>query len=197
MNIPGGTNVSSSIKSAALALLLALCPVASVLALHELDHRYDITGFVLDADRQPIAGVPVVAHLGSKTMGNGRSDSDGQFRFRLHLHDSDVGRELRLKTPEHQGTVRVTLTPGDSSTERIHHVNFIDGKLVEGELPGRGGVSNTAAAAVAGAVVLLATFFGTRQFRRMRKRRLRAEQKSAQRKGAGSSKRRKRRKRGR
>jgi hypothetical protein len=101
--------VLSPSKSAAFAVLLALWPAAPVLSLHEMDHRYDVVGYILGADQQPIAGVTVVGHVDGKRMGGGRSDSDGYYRFRMHLHDSDVGRDLRLRTPEYEGTVRISL----------------------------------------------------------------------------------------
>ena len=183
-------------KSAALAVLLAVSPVTPVLALHELDHRYDVAGYLLSADRQPIAGVIVVGHVDGKRMGRGRSDSDGYYRFRMHLHDSGLGRELRLKTPEYQGAVRISFTPGNASTQRLHYANFIGGKLVEGELPGRGGISTTMVAVGAGAAILLASFFFvTRHLRRIRRRRQRAQQKAAKVQSGSSSKRGKRRKR--
>lgn len=157
-----------------LAGALALMPVTLVYSLHEIDHRYDVTGFVLDADERPLAGVPVVAHMGGERMGSGRSDSSGRFRFRMHLHDSDVGREIHLKTPDHEGTVRVTLTPGDASTQRIHHVNFVGGRLVEGELPGRGGISMSALGAIGAGVLLVGGVAGAERMRRLRRRRERA-----------------------
>lgn len=179
-------------KSAALAVLLAVLPATPALALHELDHRYDVAGYILSADQQPIAGVTVVGHVDGKPMGSGRSDSDGYYRFRMHLHDSAVGRRLRLKTSEYEGTVRVSLTPGDRSTERIHYVNFIGGELVEGELAGRSGISATLVAGVAGAIVLVVSFFATRHFRRLHRRRQRARQKAAKAPSRSTSKRRKR-----
>jgi hypothetical protein len=187
--------VSPRFKSVASALFLSLWVVTPALALHETDHRYDITGYVLGADEKPVSGVRVVAHMENKPVGSGRSDATGYYRFRLHLHDADVGRELRIKTPESQGTVRVTLTPGDKSSERIHHVNFIGGKLVEGELAGRGGVSMAAMIAAAVGMVLVGGIFAARHFRRVRRRRMRSEQKAAKGQGAGGSKRRKRGKR--
>ena len=187
--------MSSRCKSVPFALFLSLWLITSAQALHETDHRYDITGYILGTDERAIPGVSVVAHLENKPVGNGRSDANGYYRFRLHLHDSDVGRELHIRTPESRGTVRVTLTPGDASTERIHHVNFIGGKLVEGELAGRGSVSTFALTAAAG-VVLLGGIFAAHHFRRVRKRRMRAERKAAKGQGAGGSKRRKRRSRG-
>ncbi len=187
--------VLSPSKSAALAVLLTVLPIRPVLSLHELDHRYDIMGYILSADRQPIPGVTVAARVDGERMGGGRSDSNGYYRFRMHLHDSDLGRKLRLKTPEYQGTVRISLTPGDASTQRIHHVNFIGGKLVEGELPGRAGISTTMVAVGAGAAILLASIFATRHLRRMHRRRQRARQKAAKVQSRSSSNRGKRKKR--
>ncbi len=182
----------STDKSAALAVLLAVLPVTPALALHELDHRYDVAGYILSADRQPIPGVTVVGHIDGKRMGSGRSDSDGYYRFRMHLHDSALGRRLRLKTPDYEGTVRVTLTPGDKSTERIHYANFLGGELKEGELAGRGGMSMTLVAGVAGAIILVVSVFAARHFRRLRRRRERARQKVAKAPGRSTPKRRER-----
>jgi hypothetical protein len=189
--------VPSPSKLAAIVMLLAVLPIAPVQSLHEVDHRYDITGYILSADRQAISGVSVVAHMDGERLGGGRSGADGLYRFRVHLHDSDVGRELRLKTSEGEGIVRVTVTPGDTSTQRIHHVNFIGGKLVEGELSGRGGISTSVIVAGALGVTLLGGIFAAGYFRRRRRRKKRAEQKAMKAQAQGSAHRRKRRKRGR
>ncbi len=189
--------IPSPSKSAALAALLAVLPITPVLSLHEMNHRYDVMGYILNADEQAIPGITVVAHVGGKRMGSGRSDHNGYYRFRMHLHDSDLGRELRLKTPKYQGSVRISLTPGDASMERIQHVNFIDGKLVEGELPGHGGISTTMVAAGAGSAILLGSFFAARHLRRMHRRRQRAGQQAAKAQSRSSSNRRKRKNRGR
>lgn len=174
-----------------LVAALVLIPLTFAHALHETDHRYDVTGYVVDAEQRPIAGVPVVGHVDGKRMGSGRSDSNGHFRFRMHLHDSDLGRELLLKTPEYKGTVKVTLKPGDASTERIHHVNFIGGKLVEGELAGHGGISTSTIAAVGAGVLVLGGVLGAQKIRRVRRRRQRAARQSESPRAGKSSKRRK------
>lgn len=180
----------------AIVLLATLWSAGPVKALHETDHRYDLTGYVLDADERPLSGVPVVGHLDGEPIGRGRSDANGHYRFRMHLHDSDRGRELRVKTPDAEGTVRVTLTPGDRSTERIHHVNFVGGRLVEGELGARtGAVSPAVVIAGAAAVALVGTYFATGRIRRARKRRMRAEQQAAKGQTRRASRRRRRGKR--
>jgi hypothetical protein len=187
--------VLSPSKSAVLAVLLAALPLTPVLATNQADHRYDVRGYILDADRQPIPGVMVVARVDGKLMGSGRSDSNGYYQFRMHLHNSSLGRELRLKTPEYQGTVRISFEPGDASAQRLHYANFIDGKLVEGKLAGRGGFSTTLLTTAAGAAILLASYFVARHSRRLRRRRQRAEQKAANPRSGSSPKRTKRKKR--
>jgi hypothetical protein len=184
--------MGSFIRRLMLAAALVLLPVTFAYSLHEIDHRYDVTGFILDAEQNPVAGVPVVAEVDGKRTGSGQSDSNGHFRFRMHLHDSDVGREIRLKTPDDQGTVRVTLTPGDSSTQRVHHINFIGGQLVEGELPGRGGVSISTLVAVGAAVLVVGGLLAGEKMRRAHRRRLRAARQSEHSRESKASRRRKR-----
>jgi len=162
-------------------LLLTALAVTSIpaQALHELDHRYDVTGYVLDAQRRPVAGTPITVRMGSEVLGSGRTDSSGHYRIRLHLHDSDRGRDLVLKTPEHQGTIRVTLTPGDTSTQRIHHANFIGGELEEGALDGPGGLPVGWLIAAALALLLVAGAALQRHRRRLARRRQRAQARAA------------------
>lgn len=175
--------------------VMLLAPMTPVLALHQTDHRYDVAGYILDGDERPVADVPVVAQVDGERMGSGRSDSNGYFRFRMHLHDSDLGRELRLKTPDYAGTVRVTLTPGDTSTERIHHVSFIDGKLVEGERAGLGGLSDSTLVAVGAGVLLAGGVLAAGRVRRRRRRAARQMQAAQAVKKSGSGKRKSRKRR--
>lgn len=176
-----------------IVVVMVLAPLTFAYSLHEVDHRYDVAGYILDADQNPMGDVAVVAHVDGKRMGSGRSDTNGYFRFRMHLHDSDRGRELRLKTPGFEGTVKVTLTQGDSSTERVHHVNFVDGRLVEGELPGRGGGVSVATLGVAGGVALLVGgLVAGEKLRRRRLRRRRAAEQAQNARPAKASRSRKR-----
>ncbi len=174
-------------KVVPLTLALALL-VGRVEALHEMDHRYDITGYVLDSSEQPVSGSPVVVRRDGKRIGDGRTDSSGHYRIRVHLHDSDVGRELLLKTPDHEGTIRVTVTPGDTSTERIHHANFVAGQLLEGELPGRGGVSPVLLVAVGAGLVLAGASVAGSRLRRARRCRKRREARAQAAREGGRSK---------
>jgi hypothetical protein len=101
------------------------------MALHETDHRYDVTGFVLDEKEQPVANSPVSIRLGNEVIGYQETNEQGYYRIRLHLHDVDLGKMLSVKTAAGEGAIRVTLTPGDAKTERIHYANLVGGKLIE------------------------------------------------------------------
>jgi hypothetical protein len=103
-------------------------------ALHEIDHRYDVTGFVLDEKQQAVANSPVSIRLGNEVIGYQETNEQGYYRIRLHLHDVDLGKTLSLKTAAGEGVIRVTVTPGDAKTERIHYANLVGGKLIERRL---------------------------------------------------------------
>jgi hypothetical protein len=60
-------------------------------ALHEIDHRYDVTGFVLDEKQQPVANSPVSIRLGNEVIGYQETNEQGYYRIRLHLHKDGSG----------------------------------------------------------------------------------------------------------
>lgn len=113
------------------AVLLCLVPTWAS-AEHEVDHRYEVTGFVLDEQEKPLAHTGVGIRLGNDAIGYGRTNAEGYYHVRLHLHDADLGRRLTLKTESGEAIITVTFTPGDNATRRIHYANLIGGKLVEG-----------------------------------------------------------------
>lgn len=110
----------------------------SALATHEIDHRYDIMGYVLDENQVPLANTEVSILLNNKVFGFGETDADGFYSIRLHLHDPDRGKKLQIKTAAGVADIRVTLTPGDNTTKRIHYANFSGGQFLETKLPRRG-----------------------------------------------------------
>lgn len=101
---------------------------------HEADHRYDVRGYVLGADKRPIAATHVVVRQGDKVIGSGRTDREGFYAIELHLHDADIGSTFAVRTGEHQALVRMQAEYGDRTTARVHHVNFIGGEVVEKNL---------------------------------------------------------------
>lgn len=121
---------SIRITVVALLLIAGFLPAAT-LAEHEVDHRYNVTGFVLDGDRQPVANSAVNIRMGNKTIGTQTTSPQGYYNIRLHLHDDDFGQKLVIKSGTDEATITVKLTPGDNATPRIHYANLVGGRLVE------------------------------------------------------------------
>lgn len=116
-------------------LTMMLCLLASsVQAEHEVDHRYEIRGYLLDENDRGIADQDVIAFDGTNPLARGKTDSSGYYSLHLHLHNEDNGRRLRLRAGLHQADLRVTFDPGDLTTIRVHDANFVGGKFVEGDL---------------------------------------------------------------
>lgn len=159
-------------------VLAALAAPFAAYAEHEANHRYTLRGYVLDAQRRPVADAPVSVRMGGQLVGSARTDSEGFYSIRAHLHDTDLGRKLTVRAGEHQAEVRMQGTPGDLTTERIHHVNLVGGELVERELDW-GGVPGWSYAA--GGLVLASTgVVVARRLRRRSKRLRRREQAASQ-----------------
>ena len=170
-------------------VLTTLVPFAAH-AEHEANHRYTVKGYVLDAERKPMADQPVSLRLGDTVVGSGRTDSDGQFSIRAHLHDTDIGKTLTLRAGNYRTEIRMQGTPSDLTTERIHHVSFVGGKPVERELD-RGGLPGWAYA-VAVLLIASAGVVATVRWRRHLKRQRRRQEAAAQPKRQGKAKRKRR-----
>ena len=108
------------------------------LATHEIDHRYNIVGYVLDEKQIPLSDTDVSILMNNQVLGFGKTDADGFYSIRLHLHDSDRSKKLQIKTAAGVADIRVTLTPGNKTTKRVHYANFSGGEFLEKKLPRRG-----------------------------------------------------------
>ncbi len=118
-----------------LVLLLAPLMVYAVQdSNNEPDHLYEVEGYILDADRNPLITTEISISSGNQIIGSTRSDNDGYYTLKLHLHDSSIGRELVLTTPQASQSIIMSATMGDRVSRRQHFANFIGNKLVEGQL---------------------------------------------------------------
>ena len=108
------------------------------LATHELDHRYNVRGYVLDENQAPLSNTDVSILRKDQVLGFTETDADGFYSIRLHLHDPDRGKKLQIKSAAGTADILVTLTPGDKTTKRVHYANFSGGQFIEKKLPGRG-----------------------------------------------------------
>lgn len=167
----------SASRLSVVAAFLCLGP-ALASAEHEIDHRYNVTGFVLDQSGRPLAGSGVSIRLGDTAIGYQKTNSQGYYNIRLHLHDPDLGRRLTLKTQGGEATIAVTFTPGDHATKRIHYANLIGGKLTEEPLSRWRYAAWVYIAPVAAVLLLSAGFVVERRLRRARRRRLAQEQRA-------------------
>lgn len=152
----------------AAALLVFAAPVR---AEHEVDHRYEVTGYVRGADQRPFDGLPVDIRKDGQLIGSGRTDSEGRYSVRLHLHDSDIGGSLSVRAGKHQAQVRMQAERGNRSTQRVHYVNFIGGEVREENLFGFE-VPAWAYLVAAPFAIWAAVALSDRIGRRLRKRRL-------------------------
>lgn len=121
----------TGLLTVAVALILF---AATVAAEHEADHRYDVRGYVLSADKRPLEAVPVTIRQGDQLLGSGRTDGGGYYAIELHLHDADIGRTIAVRTGEHQALIRMQAEYGDRTTARVHHVNFVGDEVIEKNL---------------------------------------------------------------
>jgi len=119
---------------AVVILLLAPALLSPVLAEHEADHRYTVRGYVLDDQRQPLAGKKVSI----RGFASATTDSAGEYRIRLHLHNADLGKNLQIHSDGVESTIRVSFDPSDTHSARVHYANFVGGEFVSGELSGTG-----------------------------------------------------------
>lgn len=146
-------------------MAVGLLWTASALATHEADHRYHVEGYVLDAQERPLANSPVIVRQQGRIIGNGATSSRGFYSILLHLHDQDLGKTLQVRSANHEATIRVTFTPGDATTRRVHHLNFIGATVIEEKLA-RGGVPAWLYAAIAVAVLVPAGILLSRRGKR-------------------------------
>lgn len=126
-------NTTKSTQVLILILACLLLPVSG-LAEHEADHRYEVHGFVLDANDKPVPGREITIFSDGSLLATGTTDSAGYYSLHLHLHNDDRGRLLNLHAGPDRAEIRVTFDPEDHHTARIHVANLVGGKLVEKEL---------------------------------------------------------------
>ena len=94
-------------------------------ALHEIDHRFTISGYVRDGAGEAQSGTPVVVKdAAGGTLGKATSGPSGFYSIRLHLHSEDVGRKLEVSTGTRTQEFQVKFDPDNVKDERTVEVHF-------------------------------------------------------------------------
>ena len=116
------------------SIVVGFLMITNVWAEHEIDHRYNIRGYVLNQSQQGIINQEVQVFDGSKLLAKGKTDSDGYYSLHLHLHNADNGRTLKLRAGINEAELRVTFDTTDLTTLRVQDANFVNGEFIEGSL---------------------------------------------------------------
>ncbi len=112
--------------------LLATLPL--VFAEHEPNHRYTVTGYVRDANGNPLAGEAVtVTDTSIKLTEKGVTDKNGKYSILLHLHDNNLGDDLTITARGVSFQTKVSFDPADKATERTMRLDLAGEKWSIGE----------------------------------------------------------------
>ena len=114
--------------------LTGLLMFTNALAEGEVNHRYNIQGYILDENDQGIANQEVKVYKGRLLLEIGKTDAAGLYSLKLKLHDSDNHQILRLRTGDNEAELKVTFDTDNADTLRTHQANFVDGKFIEGAI---------------------------------------------------------------
>ena len=117
----------AALVAAAATPALVLPP--AVEAIHQVDHRYVILGYVRDATGRPLPG-KVVRVIRQKTglILEGETDADGFYVVIVHLHDEDMLQALLVSVgPRVTVRLEARFNLFDSRTPRGTRVDFTDG----------------------------------------------------------------------
>ena len=137
-----------------LGALLAGLPAA--MAMHEVDHRYTVEGFVCGPDRQPVSSAQVIAKDTKASIGaTALTDDRGYYKITLHLHNDNRGDPILVIAREEERQITAQFDVKDTQTERKVRVNFGTGcEVAADEGPPAWVWYGAGALALAGAVLV-------------------------------------------
>ena len=95
-------------------------------ALHEIDHRFTISGYIRDDAGEAQSGQHVVVKDATEgsTLGKTTSGPTGFYSIRLHLHNTDLGRALEVSTGTRTQKLQVKFDPDNVKDERTVDIHF-------------------------------------------------------------------------
>ncbi len=112
-------------RSSALLFLLMVGFIGEAGALHKVDHRYVIAGYVRDAQGVPQPDLLVtIEHKEGKHKEKVKTDSSGYYEKMLHLHNANVGEELIVTAGSEVKRHKIAFDPKDVTSSRRGQVDF-------------------------------------------------------------------------
>ncbi len=150
-------------------LTLGSTLVTPVRAEHEVDHRYEIEGYILDESGEPVSSTNVTIRIRDSIIGSAETAGDGYYSIRAHLHDENLGQQMSITAGGLKFQTRVTFRRGDTSTERIHYINNIGGQWSEKKLPRRR-IPGWVFALAGGIIAIAALVFFRPEIQKLRRR---------------------------
>ena len=132
--------------------------MSTVLAEHEVDHRFIVEGFVCGGDGTVVPETEVMVKDTRVSVGKmGYTDSRGHYKVTLHLHNDNQGDPILITAKDQERRITATFDPKDLHTERKVTVNFGSGCVTEESSSWvyyGVGLGAVVAAAVAGATLM-------------------------------------------
>ncbi|MFM8551666.1 MAG: hypothetical protein ACKOCD_05010 [Nitrospiraceae bacterium] len=107
-------------------------------AMHEVDHRFTIQGYVCGADGKPVAETKVIVKDTRVSIGTAVfTDSQGYYKAVLHLHNDNRGDPILVGALEREQRVTAQFDPANVKDERQVTVNIGSGCEVHSQVSAR------------------------------------------------------------
>jgi hypothetical protein len=153
------TGFVTALSLAAAGLGWSAYLAAPAVAMHEVDHRFTVEGYVCGTDGRPVTDHEVVVKDTRVSVGaTVFTDSRGYYKATLHLHNDNLGDPVLVTGRDEQKDTKIQFDPKDVRTERRVTVNFGAGCEVGTEVPRwayfGAGLAVAVAAAFAGAKLI-------------------------------------------
>jgi hypothetical protein len=119
-----------------MAIGLVVVPLSE--AMHEIDHRFTVEGYVCGPDGQPVKDLSVtVKDARVDVRMTAVTDDRGYYKATLHLHNDNRGDPIVVTANDQEKKTTALFDVKDVKTERRATVNFGTGCESAGEGPAR------------------------------------------------------------
>lgn len=109
---------------ALLSLLIYIGLAGSVFAMHEMDHRYTVLGYVRDGQGVAKPGVVVTIEHKGGVKQQTKTNSSGYYESLFHLHNANLGDEMVVTAGSEVKRIVTAFDPEDKFADRKSQVDF-------------------------------------------------------------------------